>query len=131
MKAEVDKLDITKLVNVPTTLNNLKTRVGELDVGELKITPVDLKKLSDVVGNEVVEKTVYNKLKAKLNKLDKKITNATILIHINQYNTDKPNLDKKNRNIYKKIPDVTVLVTLVFLIQKLNKLRTKYQTLVA
>ena len=131
MKAEVDKLDITKLVNVPTTLNNLKTRVGELDVGELKITPVDLKKLSDVVGNEVVEKTVYNKLKAKLNKLDKKITNATILIHINQYNTDKPNLDKKNRNIYKKIPDVTVLVTLVFLIQKLKKLRTKYQTLVA
>ena len=131
MKAEVDKLDITKLVNVPTTLNNLKTRVGELDVGELKITPVDLKKLSDVVGNEAVEKTVYNKLKAKLNKLDKKITNATILIHINQYNTDKPNLDKKNRNIYKKIPDVTVLVTLVFLIQKLKKLRTKYQTLVA
>ena len=131
MKAEVDKLDITKLVNVPTTLNNLKTRVGELDVGELKITPVDLKKLSDVVGNEAVEKTVYSKLKAKLNKLDKKITNATILIHINQYNTDKPNLDKKNRNIYKKIPDVTVLVTLVFLIQKLKKLRTKYQTLVA
>ena len=131
MKAEVDKLDITKLVNVPTTLNNLKTRVGELDVGVLKITPVDLKKLSDVVGNEAVEKTVYNKLKAKLNKLDKKITNATILIHINQYNTDKPNLDKKNRNIYKKIPDVTVLVTLVFLIQKLKKLRTKYQTLVA
>ena len=30
LKAEVDKLDINKLVNVPTILNNLKTKVGAL-----------------------------------------------------------------------------------------------------
>ena len=52
MKDEVDKLDINKLVNVPTSLNNLKTKVDDLDVGKLKTVPADLKKLSDVVDNE-------------------------------------------------------------------------------
>ena len=40
-KAEVDKLEITKLVNVPTSLNNLKTNVDDLDLGKLKTIPVD------------------------------------------------------------------------------------------
>ena len=31
LKAEVDKLGIDKLVNVPTSLNNLKTNVDDLD----------------------------------------------------------------------------------------------------
>ena len=51
------KLDIKKLVNVPTSLNNLKTEVDDLDVGRLKTVPVDLKNLSDVVDNEVAENT--------------------------------------------------------------------------
>ena len=36
LKAEVDKLDIDKLVNVPIRLN-LKTKVDDLDVGKLKL----------------------------------------------------------------------------------------------
>ena len=96
MFQEVDKLDINKLVNVPTSLNNLKTKIDDLDVGKLKTAPVDLKKLSDVVDNEVVKNTKFNSLKTKVNKLDKKIPDATTLIHINQYNTDKHNLEKKN-----------------------------------
>ena len=36
LKAEVEKIDITKLSNVPTSLNNLKTKVEDLDVGKLK-----------------------------------------------------------------------------------------------
>ena len=35
LKAEVDKLDIRKLVNVLTSLNNLKTKVDDTDVGKL------------------------------------------------------------------------------------------------
>ena len=31
-KAEVEKLDTNKLVNVPTSLNNLKTKVADLDM---------------------------------------------------------------------------------------------------
>ena len=48
-KTEVDKLDINKLVNVPTSLNNLKTKVDDLNVGKLKTVLVDLNELSDVV----------------------------------------------------------------------------------
>ena len=36
-KDEVDKLDYNKLVNVATSLNNLKTKLGNLDVGKFKI----------------------------------------------------------------------------------------------
>ena len=82
MKAEVHKLDINNLVNVLTSLNNLKTKLDDLDVGKLKTVPIDLKKLSDVV--EVVKNTKFNTLKRKVNNLEKKIPEATTLIHINQ-----------------------------------------------
>ena len=32
LKAEIDKLGINKFVNVPTSLNNLRTKVDDLDV---------------------------------------------------------------------------------------------------
>ena len=35
-KANVDKLSIAKLVDVSTSLNNLKTKVDDLDIGKLK-----------------------------------------------------------------------------------------------
>ena len=70
LNAEVDKLDINKLANVPTSLNNLKTKVYDLDVGKLKTVPLDLKKLSDVVANEVVKNTKFNILKTKVNSLE-------------------------------------------------------------
>ena len=57
LKAEVDKLDITKLVNVTTSLNNSKTKIDDLDGNKFKNVPVDLKKLSDAVDNEVVKHT--------------------------------------------------------------------------
>ena len=40
-------------------------------------------------------KTMFKKLKAKVNNLDKKISVVPYLIHINQYNTDKKNFRKK------------------------------------
>ena len=40
--------DFNRLTNVPTSLNNLKTKVDDLDVANLKNFPVDMKKLSDV-----------------------------------------------------------------------------------
>ena len=74
MKAKVSKLEIAKFVNVLTSLNNLKTKIDDLDVGKTKTVPEDLKKLSDVVDNE-------NTLRKKVNNLEKKIPNATTLIH--------------------------------------------------
>ena len=51
--------------------------------------------MSDMVDNAVVKNTKFNTLKTKVNSLEKKIPDATILIHINQYNTNKQNLEKK------------------------------------
>ena len=84
LKAEVHKLDINKLVNIPTSLNNLKTKVDGLDVGKLKTVPIELKKLSDTLDNNVVKNTKFNALKIKENSLKKKIPDATTLIQINQ-----------------------------------------------
>ena len=69
MKAEVEKQDFNKLANVRTSLNNLKTKVNDLDIGKLKTVPLDLKKLNDVVANEVVKNTKFNILKSIVNSL--------------------------------------------------------------
>ena len=94
LKAEVNKLDINKLTNFSTSLNNLKTKVDDLDLGKLKAVPVDLKKLSDVVGNKVVKNIKFKWLKSKVHNLEKNIPDATTFIHIKQYNTDKQNLER-------------------------------------
>ena len=80
MKAEVDKLDNNKLINVRTSPNNLKTKENDLDFGKMKTVPVDLKKLSDAIDNEVVKSKKINTLKTKGHNLDKKILDATTLI---------------------------------------------------
>ena len=57
MKVEFDKLDINKLLNVPTGLNILKTK-DDSEFDKSKTVPVDLKKLSDAVSKEVLKKTL-------------------------------------------------------------------------
>ena len=76
LKAEVDKLNISKLVNVPTILNNVKTKVDDLDVRKLKTVPVELKKISDIVDKQVVQNTKFNMLKTKGNKIDSRCNNV-------------------------------------------------------
>ena len=55
LKAEVDKLDINKLTNASTSLNNLKTKLVGLDLIKLKTVPAGFKKISDFVDNKVVK----------------------------------------------------------------------------
>ena len=76
MKTEPEKLDINKLVNVPTSLNNLETKVDGLDVGKLKT----IIKVINVVDQQLVENLNLNTVKTKVNNLDKKIPDATTLI---------------------------------------------------
>ena len=45
---------------------------------------------------KLLTNTKLNTLEAKVNNLENKIPDATSLIHINQYNTNKQNLEKKN-----------------------------------
>ena len=70
-------------------MNNLTSKADDLDFGKLKAALVDLKKLIDVVDNEVVKNTKFNTLETKVNSLEKKIDDATTLIQTNQYNTGK------------------------------------------
>ena len=70
-------------------MNNLTSKADDLDFGKLKAALVDLKKLIDVVDNEVVKNTKFNTLKTKVNSLEKKTDDATTLIQTNQYNTGK------------------------------------------
>ena len=129
MKAEVDKLGMNELTNVLTSLNYLKTKVDDLDVTKLKNVSVYLKNLSDLIDNEVDKNTKLNTLKTKVNNLEKKIAEATTLIHINQYNTDKK-IEKKLKMLMKKYQAQLVYWLQLFWIEKLVKLRTKYQILI-
>ena len=71
-----------------TILANLKTEVDKLDIDKLLPIPVDLSKLSDVVKNDVVRKTVYNKLVAKVDNID-----ASDFVLKTKYNTNKTELE--------------------------------------
>ena len=51
-------------------LANLKAKVDKLDIDKLAAVPVDFSKISDLVKNDVVKKTVYDKLVAKVNSID-------------------------------------------------------------
>ena len=71
------KADIKNTSHVDTSsfapkvnLANLKTEVDKLGIDKLVAVPIYLSKLSNVVKSEVVKKTVYDKLVAKVNNID-------------------------------------------------------------
>ena len=99
------KLDIKNILHVNTSsfalktnLANLKTEFGKLYIDKLVPLPVDLRKLSDVVENDVVKKDVYDKLVAKIDNID---TSGFVLK--TKYDADQSELENK-------IPDVTNFV---------------------
>ena len=91
--------------------------------------PFDLSKLSDVVKNDDVKKTVYDKLVAKVDNID---TSDSALK--TNYNTDKTKLEKKILDVTdfvkkaklneleNKIPDVSNLVAETALAAVENKI---------
>ena len=98
------KDDIKNITNVDpsgfalkTNLANLKSEVDKSDIDKLVPIPVDLIKLSHVIKN-VVKKTVYNKLVAKVDNI-----NTSDFVLKTKYNTDKTELENK-------IPDTSGLV---------------------
>ena len=71
------KADIKNISHVDTSsfalksnLVSLKTKVNKLGIYKLVPVSVDLSKLGDVVKNDVVKKTVDDKLVAKVNSID-------------------------------------------------------------
>ena len=92
-----------------TNLASLKTEVDKLNIDKLVPVPFDL---SDV-KNDVVKKTVYDKLVAKLNSID---TSAFVLK--TKYDTDKSELENK-------IPDTSSLVKKTDYNTKITKIEGK------
>ena len=73
-----------------SNLASLKTEVDKLDIDKLTPVTVELSKLSDAVKNDVVKKTDYDKLVAKVNNID-----TTGFVLKTTYDTDKSDLEKK------------------------------------
>ena len=90
------KTDLKNVRHVDTSnfppkanLASIKTEVDKLDIDKLASVPVDLSKLSDVVKNDEVKKTVYDKVASKVNNID---TSDFVLKTKNQ--THKTELEK-------------------------------------
>ena len=98
----------TSSFELTTNLASLKTKIDKLDIDKLVLAPVDLSKLSDLVKNDVVKKTVYDKLVAKVNSID---TNAFVLK--TEYDTDKSEIENKipNTSDLVKKPDYNTKIT--------------------
>ena len=69
-----------------TNLSALKTEVDKLDIPKLGTIPTDVAKLTIKVANDLVEKTDFNSLKAKVNenetdndKLESKVTSNHLI----------------------------------------------------
>ena len=125
-----------------TNLTNLKTEVDKSKIDKLEPVLVDLSKLSDVVKN-VVKKTMYDKLVAKVNNID-----TSDFVLKTKYQTDKAELETKFRDVSNviikaeltelenKIPDVSNLATKAALTVVENKIpsvsslvkKTEYDT---
>ena len=143
------KKDINDIIHVDTSnfalktnLANLKIEVDKLDIDKLATVPVDLSKLSNVVKNDVVKKTVYDKLVAKVYNID-----ASDFVLKTNFNTKFTGLENKIPNtsdlvkktdcnskiieIEYKIPDIRGLATKIALttvenkIPSINNLATK------
>ena len=110
MKSVVDKLDIDKLKNIPSNLNNLKITLDKLD-----ITPIDLSKLRNVVKNDAVKKYVCN---AKIKDIEDKIPDITNI-------ATNTTLNAKINEVKNEIPSSTNLATTAAPNAKINEVKNK------
>ena len=125
------KTDFKNVTHFDTSSFALKPNLANLktEVNKLAPVPLDLSKMSDVVKNDVVKKTVFDKLIAKLNNID-----TSDFPLKTKYNTDKTELEKKISNVTdfvkksklteleNKIPDLSNLATKYALTAVENKI---------
>ena len=79
----------------------------------------------DAGDNQVVLNTKFKTLKKEIRNLERTIPDATTFFHINQYNTDKQNLEKNVEDVNKKIPGTIGLVTTTVLNTKISEVENK------
>ena len=79
-----------ELIHLNQTLKAVEQKLDEIDANKLKAVSVDWSKLSNIANNDVIKKTVYDKLVAEVNNID-----ISIFVLKNKYDTDKSKLEKK------------------------------------
>ena len=105
IKVELDlsnyatKTDLKNVTHVDTSsfasktnLVSLKTEVDKLDIDKLKVVPTDLSKLSNVVKNDGVKKTEYDKFVGKVDNID-----TTNFVLKNKYEKNGSNFGSNTR----------------------------------
>lgn len=85
-------------------LAKLKPEEDKINVGKLTTVPTDFSRLSNVVDNHVVKKTIYDKLVTKVNS-----TETSKRVWKTLYDTDKLSLDNEINDADKKLPDISEL----------------------
>ena len=96
-----------------SNLASPKTEVDKLDIDKLTSAPIDLAKLSNVVKNDVVKKTEYDKLVNQVNGIDN-----TNFVSRTKFEKDGSDFEYK----INKIPDVSGLVKRSALMAVENKI---------
>ena len=98
----------TSIFALKTNLASLNTEVDKLDIlDKLKPIPDDLSKSSNAVKNDVIKKTLYSKLVAKVDNID-----TSVFVLKAKYNTDKIEFENK-------VADTSSLVKKLIIILKL------------
>ena len=108
----------TSCFALKTNLAHLKTEADKLGIDKLKPLPDDVSKLRNLVTNEIVKKTVYNKLAAKVNNID-----TSDFVLKTKYNTDRTELEKKIPDIpenFRKFLKIPELKKLIIILKLLN-----------
>ena len=100
----VTHVDVSSFA-LKTILASLKTEVDKLDIDKLIPVPNDLAKLSNLVKNDIVKKTEYNKFVGKVDNID-----TTNFVLKTKYEKDGSDFEDKISKIDRKIPDVSSLV---------------------
>ena len=92
----ISHIDVSSYA-LKTNLAGLKSGVDKIDTDNLKTVPDDLVKLSKLVKNDVVKKTDYNTLKAKIDAID-----VSKYVSRTKYEKDGSDFEDKLTKIDKK-----------------------------
>ena len=115
----ISHIDVSSYA-LKSNLASLKTEVDKLDIDNLTSIPIGLVKLSNVVKNNVVEKTEYDKIVNKVNGIDN-----TNFVSRTKYEKDGSYFKDKIDKIDKKIPDVSNFVKKTYFNSKITEVEGK------
>ena len=123
---KTDLKNVTCSFALKSNLASLKTEVDKLDIDKLAPVPNDFAKLSNVVTNDIVKKTLHDKLVEKVNNID-----TTGFVLKTTYDTDKSDLEKKINDADKKISVTSNLAKKTDLNAEITEIENKIASIAA